>query len=254
MYLIERTIEKNFPIDDAPQPITARFTTADLPKSYLDLIQHQNGGYLQNMRIATEEPTSDGLDFALLHYVLGLHHHTPYSLFQHQVPDLPDYFIIFSVNGNQLFAFDYSALDEKGEPAIRHLDIETDNWQTVAPNFTRLLEQLEAGLVEVPLEGKMTRWEAEHSFLLAEDAERIAELFLHLEATENKVWYLEWLNRFARHPEESVRQAAVEALETQVLFFRLCLPPDVRTLIQLFLADESALIREQAAALMEELD
>ena len=246
MTLIENHWEKE-------QAITPR-AEVKLPASYLTLLAQQNGGYVTKMRVPTDEPTSDGLDFALLHYLFGLHDQQPYSIFHHQRADLPDYFIVFSANESQLFAFDYSEVDANEEPAIRYLDIETANWQTVAHNFSDLVARLEPQQMDIPLEGTLTRFEAEHALLLANEEKQVAQLLLHLEAVEQKAWYMDWIAYFAVSSDVNIRKAALQALETQVLFFRLQLPNNVRDILDVFLRDERAEIRDYAGEVLRELE
>lgn len=244
------------PLPTEDRRLTSSFSSQDLPASYLQLLASQNGGYVRKMIVPTEEPTSDGLDHANLHYLFGLHADPDYSLLYQQErlrqANIPEYFLIFSANGSQLFAFDYSRLDPEGEPAIRYLDLETDNWQTVAPDFTSFLQQLKPGKITIPLEGSLTRYEAEHAFLLAETVEELTELFLHLEVDAEKEWYLHWLGYFSGHAQPAVQAAGLEALETQILYFRLQLPPNTQAVLNQFQQSENPELREQAQKLWEE--
>ena len=152
MYFIPQQSHKNLPILFKTAPLYKGVTAADLPRAYLDLLAEQNGGFLLCSRIPTKEPTSDGIDYAAVHEILGLHDDPQNSLYAQQeiarTAGLPDYFVLFSSNGNQLFAFDYSKLSPSGEPSIRHIDIETDNWQTVAADFGQFLRNLITGACE----------------------------------------------------------------------------------------------------------
>lgn len=233
--------------------LTNRLTTEDLPAAYLDLLAEKNGGYLQNMCLPTPEPTSDGLDYGLIHYIFGLHHDPETSILHQQRHDLPDYFVIFSANEQQLFAFDYANQDVQNQPAIRHLDIETDNWQIVAPNFQRFLEMLQPYQLTIPLEGKLTRHEVNHAFLLVDDADFLEELWLHVEDWEDKEWLLGWLEHFTKHPKLAYRRVTLAALEVQLLYFRLSFPSSGVDLLNRFLADEDEGLRKQAEALVTEL-
>ncbi|WP_320163477.1 SMI1/KNR4 family protein [uncultured Trichococcus sp.] len=256
MYFIPQHTFKNLPILFKPVPLYKDITAADLPRAYLDLLAEQNGGYLLCSRIPTKEPTSDGIDYAAVHEILGLHDDPQNSLYAHQEiarsAGLPDYFVLFSINGSQLLAFDYSKLSPSGEPSIRHIDIETDNWQTVAADFAEFLRILVPAPIAVPEEIRLTHTEGAHAFLLA-DAEELPELFVHFEDDPDKQWYLQWIAYFSDHPDEALRSIACEALETQILYFRNELPDTVHTVLANFLADPVPAIQELAGTLEKEL-
>jgi len=204
MYFIPQHTFKNLPILFKTDLLYKGVTAVHLPQAYLDLLAEQNGGYLLCSRIPTKEPTSDGLDYAAVHEILGLHDNRPNSLYAQQAvirsAGLPDYFVLFSINGSQLFAFDYSKLSLSGEPSIRYIDIETDNWQTVAADFDQFLQLLNPAPIAVPEEIRLTHTEGAHAFLLA-DAAGLPELFLHFEDDPDKQWYLQWIAYFSDHPD-----------------------------------------------------
>lgn len=256
MYFIPQQTKKNLPILFKTEPLYKDITAAELPRAYIDLLEEQNGGYLLCSRIPTTEPTSDGIDYAAVHTILGLHDDPKNSLYAQQdiarTVGLPDYFVVFSSNGNQLFAFDYSKLSPSGEPSIRHIDIETDNWQTVAADFGQFLRCLTPGPLTVPEEIRLTHTEGEHAFLLA-DAAELPELFLHFEDDPDKQWYLQWIEHFSDHPDEAFRTIACEALETQILYFRNELPDTVHAVLANFLADQDSAIQALARTLEKEL-
>lgn len=256
MFFLKSNIKRTAPSLEKNFFLTKSCSTADLPQSYLTVLQERNGGYVCLPRVETVEPTSDGLSHANLHYIFGIHDDADYSiLFQQeraQLHHLPDYLVVFSANEQQLFAFDYSQLSSEKEPAIRYLEMETDNWQTVAPDFKTFMNSLEPGEIIIPLEGKLTRFEAEHAFLLTTEAVMLNELWMHLEDVEDKVWYFRWMAYFALHPQVGFRQATIDALENQILYFRLFLPENTLDVLSLFLADKEDSIRHQAEWLLEE--
>ncbi len=256
MYFIPQHTFRNLPILFKTAPLSEGVTAAELPQAYLDLLVEQNGGYLLCSRIPTKEPTSDGIDYAAVHTILGLHDDPNNSLYAQQAiartAGLPDYFVLFSINGSQLFAFDYSKLSPSGEPSIRHIDIETDNWQTVAADFDQFLRSLIAAPIAVPEEIRLTHTEGAHAFLLA-DAAGLSELFLHFEDDPDKQWYLQWIAHFSDHTDAACRKIACEALETQILYFRNELPGTVKDVLANFLADPEPAIQGLARTLVNEL-
>jgi hypothetical protein len=256
MYFIPQHPFKNLPILFKTDPLYKDITAAELPRAYLDLLAEQNGGYLLCSRIPTKEPTSDGIDYAAVHEILGLHDNHQNSLYAQQEvarsAGLPDYFLLFSINSSQLFAFDYSKLSPSGEPSIRYIDIETDNWQTVAADFDQFLRLLTPAPIAVPEEILLTHTEGAHAFLLA-DAAGLPELFVHFEDDPDKQWYLQWLAHFSDHSDAAFRKIAFEALETQILYFRNELPDTVHVVLANFLADADPTIQALARTLEKEL-
>lgn len=254
--LLPHPFHTNHPLFTRDIPLTQSLSTKDLPPSYQRLLARQNGGYVRDFVVPTEEPTSDGLDHAHIHYLFGLHENPQGSLLnQHtwrKKAQLPEYLLIFSAHKAQFFAFDYSRISASGEPAIRYLDVETDNWQVVAPDFPSFVKALEPGEIHIPLAGQLSQMEAEHAFLLAESAERLAELFWHLEAVSDKAWYFRWLTYFSNHKNVSFRSVCLDAWQTQVLYFRRQLPPNTQQVLEQFLHDSDTHLREKAKLLLAE--
>lgn len=244
------------PIVTGEFPLTSSLSTIDLPDYYLNMLKKQNGGYTQCVQVQTKEPTSDGLDYAHIHYILGIHNQPAHSiLFQENIPSretLPSYLIIFSTHEEQLFAFDFSQCSDKKEPAIRYIDLETGNWQTVAPDFETFINHLEPGEILLPLEGKLTITEAEHAFLMTTDPVMLNGLWMHLEDCKDKHWYFSWLHYFSKNTDKGIRQATIDALEMQILYYRLSLPENTQVVFDVFLHDDEESIRSQAAWLLKE--
>ena len=65
---------------------------------------------------------------------------------------------------------------------------------------------------------------------------------------------MDWIAYFAVSSDVNIRKAALQALETQVLFFRLQLPNNVRDILDVFLRDERAEIRDYAGEVLRELE
>ncbi|MGX7420490.1 SMI1/KNR4 family protein [Carnobacterium gallinarum] len=217
-------------------PFFQKISIADLPNSYLALLTEQNGGYLRLNSLPTSEPTRDGLDSVEFHYLFGLHSESATSiLFQqddHDKFSLPDYFIFFSVNGDQLWAFDYSNL-KNNEPSIRYIDMDTDQWLHIADSFEEFLYLLHSAPLDLNEERTLTRHEANHNFLLATSAE-LESLLLRFEDDLDKNWYFTWLLQLAQSNNQQLQHLAFSAFETQVLYFHPVLPKNTRELARVF--------------------
>lgn len=256
MYFIQHNLFSVPAIAIPNQSFYQNYRIQDLPAAYLNLLDEQNGGYLAFNLVPTTEPTRDGLDSVGIHYLFGLHEDFGTSLlFQehyHVTFSLPEYLIFFSVNEEQLWAFDYSNVTN-GEPSIRYIDMDTDQWLTVADNFAHFLDLLQVAPPDINEEKVLSRIEANHGFLLGSDNE-IIELLTRFETDSDKNWYFNWLEVLLTHKSLRVQQAVFSAFETQVLYFNPVLPPASQSIANSFKKLDSSLIdQERLAILLKEL-
>lgn len=256
MYFIKHNLFTVPAISIPSQSFYKNYRIQDLPVSYLNLLDEQNGGYLAFNLVPTTEPTRDGLDSVGIHYLFGLHEDFGTSiLFQehyHKTFSLPEYLIFFSVNDDQLWAFDYSNVTN-GEPSIRYIDMDTDQWLTIADNFATFLDLLQVAPPDINEEKILSRLEANHSFLLGSDDD-ISQLLTRFETEPDKVWYFNWLAELLTHKNQDVQQSVFSAFETQVLYFNPVLPPTSLTIANSFKKlDPNLIDQERLAILLKEL-
>lgn len=256
MYFIKAKLFPVPAISLPSEPFYKNYHVYDLPVAYLNLLNEQNGGYLTSNVIPTKEPTRDGLDSVGIHYLFGLHQELGTSLlFQeeyHQKFSLPDYFIFFSVDGEQLWAFDYSNLTN-GEPSIRYLDMDTDQWLVIADDFSSFLDLLQVVPPDINEEKMLSRIEANHSFLLGTDFE-IMTLLTLFETDPDKIWYFNWLEELLSYENTTLQQAVFSAFETQVLYFNPTLPAASKSMLHTFTKLPPTLIdQERLSILLKEL-
>lgn len=247
MYFISNPLFPNHPITHTNNPLTQNKTSLSLPASYLTILTEQNGGYLQFNSLPTTEPTRDGLNSVNFHYLFGIHQEAETSiLFQkqyHEKYSLPDYFVFFSVNDEQLWAFDYSTV-KNGEPSIRYLDMDTDQWLHIADSFADFLQLLIFEPLDLNEERTLTRHEANHDFLLANPTE-LNELVLRFESHPDKFWYFSWLIHLAKQADPSLQQLAFSAFETQLLYFHPVLPENAHDLTLILQQSDASIINQK---------
>lgn len=200
----------------------------NLPASYVTLCQQMNGGFLQRFWLPTSEPTSDGLDHVECHYLAGL------ATDDQPVIDcsiFPAYLIPFSQQQTQYFAFDYQ--HDPTNPSIRYIDTDVDQWLTVATSFESFLAQLGTKPIELAANDdlSLTPLQRNHYLLIAQSSD-LTNLLTHYEIDSSKEWFLSWLQFYVQHGTLSQQQCALEAFNTQQLYFRRQLPLALTTELQ----------------------
>jgi hypothetical protein len=125
-----------------------------LPKTYVELMQHQNGGIPRRTNHRTSEPTSWSRDHIAITGLYAIGRASTYSLcggFSSQFwvkewgyPAIGIYFADCPSAGHDMLCLDYSECGPTGEPRVVHGDQELDYKVTfVAPNFESFVRGLE---------------------------------------------------------------------------------------------------------------
>lgn len=125
-----------------------------LPKSYIELMKHQNGGIPKKTNHRTNERTSWSEDHIAITGIFSLGSKKPYSLcgeFGSQFwidgwgyPPIGVYFADCPSAGHDMVCMDYRSCGPSGEPQIVHVDQEFDYKITfVAENFESFIRGLE---------------------------------------------------------------------------------------------------------------
>ena len=126
-----------------------------LPKSYIELMQHQNGGIPRNTNHRTTEGTSWAEDHIAITSIYSIGHQKPNSLcgqFSSQFwidewgyPPIGVYFADCPSAGHDMICLDYRNCGKDGEPQVVHVDQEFDYEITfVAKTFEAFIRGLEA--------------------------------------------------------------------------------------------------------------
>ena len=125
-----------------------------LPKTYLELLRHQNGGIPAKNRHRTSKPTSWAEDHVAITGIYGLDHRRPYSLCgefssnfwmeEWGYPDIGIYFADCPSAGHDMLCLDYRKCGPDGEPRVVHVDQELGYKITkVAKNFEAFIRGLQ---------------------------------------------------------------------------------------------------------------
>lgn len=256
IYFIKNTVFNHPPIQEDELQLLKEQIKQPLPAAFIQLLQEQNGGYLKKNCLQTVEPTRDGLEYVKIHYLLGTTAtaHTP-SLFDQQKMreqwELPDYFFIFSVDEEQIFALDYAHMLVADEPSVRYIDVEVMQWLTVATTFHDFLAQLVQQEDEAIAEQKFTYHQA-NWYLLQQVFEQSKVVLSVLEDHPDKEWYFTWIEQLAQSSHLKERQFAASLFLTQVQFFHPTLPKQSTAVGQILSNDSDATIREEILAARED--
>lgn len=145
-------------VDDIPSQADIARTEADLgyrlPKSYVELMSHQNGGIPRKRRHRTATRTSWSSDHIAIEGISAIGHRKRYSLCgglgqqlwlgEWGYPSIGVYFADCPSAGHDMLCLDYRECGANGEPQVVHIDQEWDYQITfVAPNFEAFIRGLE---------------------------------------------------------------------------------------------------------------
>ncbi len=163
-----------------PAPLTIS-KTAPLPPSYWQAVA--TGRWPKRYWLPTSEPTSDGLDGVAIHALA-----TPGA--PTLIPGLPANLTPVAVDGQQVFAVTEAGI-------IRYLDLEVDQWLTVAPSWEALVAQLQWHTPT--LAAPYSPQQLAHALLVA-DNDALPALFdeLRLQVDDNA--YVQWLAYLRQKP------------------------------------------------------
>jgi hypothetical protein len=125
-----------------------------IPKAYLELLRSQNGGIPAKTCHRTSQPTSWAKDHVAIEGIYGLDRSRPSSLCgkysskfwmeEWGYPRIGIYFADCPSAGHDMLCLDYRKCGPDGEPAVVHVDQESDYEITlVADNFESFIRGLE---------------------------------------------------------------------------------------------------------------
>ncbi|WP_270181261.1 SMI1/KNR4 family protein [Alkalihalobacillus sp. CinArs1] len=178
-----------------------------LPESYKELVLKQNGGYIKQNAVKTADDTYLAIDHI---YGIG----RPGLLDSLDVIKewgLKDNIILFSGDGNDWFAFDYSI----DTPTIIYIEGESNEVIKVASSFDEFLTKLSVDFSKGDEEFSWTREEAEVIFL-SEDESLIQEVLFYMQHAGDLDWFVTKLSQLSKHLSLLVREAVVSVLETSM--------------------------------------
>ncbi|OZS77799.1 hypothetical protein CF394_08575 [Tetzosporium hominis] len=113
-----------------------------LPKSYINLLKTQNGGYINYDSFPTKVPTSWAEDHIHVDYLFGIAENKGIlqSAYLIQEWDLPKDIVLISGDGHSWVALDYRKTNE--EPPILYIDAESNQVIEIARSFKPFIKGL----------------------------------------------------------------------------------------------------------------
>lgn len=113
-----------------------------LPKSYIHLLQEQNGGYIIYDSYPSDVPTSWADDHINIEFLFGIGEENGILESDYFIREwnLPNNIVLLSGSGHSWVALDYRHTKE--EPPVIYIDVEWDQIFELAPNFNTFLNGL----------------------------------------------------------------------------------------------------------------
>lgn len=155
--------------------------TVPLPPSYWQAVA--TGRWPKRYWLPTTEPTSDGLDGVAVHAFATAGPQT-------RISGLPDSLQPLAVDGQQIFA-----VDDAGN--IRYIDLEVDQWLTVATTWEAFVAQLQWR--PPVLAAPYSQQQLAHALLVA-DNKSLPALFDSLREQADWEVYVQWLVYHRQQP------------------------------------------------------
>lgn len=207
MHLIASPLQKQFYTYLPKSPIYKRYSVADLPISYHNLVNQQNGGYTSHSYVASKRPSRDALTAVYIPYIAGMYeqklgadYHIPSITrqkdFVHR-PNIPDTGIIFYEDHDRVAYFDFSQVSDKGEPAVAYMDVGLGQVSILAPDFASFLDLFEHRFLGLPAPTLVSYHRVNVAILQANSFQEIADLLADYGPLLGQKWQNDWQDLLA---------------------------------------------------------
>ncbi len=115
-----------------------------LPKSYINILKQQNGGYIKFNAYPSNSPTSWADDHVNVDHLFGIGMGEEKGILESEYLieewDLPKKVVLISGDGHSWIALDYR--QTKAEPPVIFIDVDDEQIIELAPNFEAFLNGL----------------------------------------------------------------------------------------------------------------
>ena len=220
MHLIASPLQKQFYTYLPKSPIYKQYSVADLPISYHNLVNQQNGGYTSHGYVASKRPSRDALTAVYIPYIAGMYEQKPatdYHIpsitrqndFVHR-PNIPETGIIFYEDHDRVAYFDFSQLNEKEEPAITYMDVGIGQTTTIAADFASFLKLFEHRYLGSPAPTLVSHHRVNAAIIQANSYEEIFDLLAKYSQLLGQDWHNDWhdlLAHFTTKPFDQFKTA-----------------------------------------------
>lgn len=185
------------PLTDKLVKIAEEKLKVKLPKSYINLLKEQNGGYIKFDSFPSNVPTSWGDSHIIIDHILGIGEENGILENEYLIQEweMPENIVLISGDGHSWIAFDYR--NKKEEPSVIYIDTDSDQIIELAPNFEIFLNGLyveETEIEHIYFEEDIRQWtpkELEIAFLSTNFQEIGLALDYLFENTEGNEHFIE---------------------------------------------------------------
>lgn len=219
-----------------------------LPTEYKRLLLIQNGGLIRKNHFPTSEPTSYGLDFGEIYYLVSLDELLTDIPEQKEV-DLAGKQVFFHQDESRYLGFSYT--DNLSEPSIIYVDFETLQTLVVAKNMADFLGLLYFSPFPADYAEQFPTKKLEQ-ILASSNVQKTKKLLELLEDYPDKKWYLEKLIGLLEKNEIPYNLVVYSLFENQLLYFRRKLVPDLVGKIFSLLKNSDGINKEASEELYKE--
>ncbi|KIL45177.1 SMI1/KNR4 family protein [Jeotgalibacillus soli] len=194
-----------------------------LPKSYKDLMETQNGGYLN----FNKYPVSffDDADHIAIDYIFGIGINKNEGILQSDYYikewEMPKNLVILYTAGPSGVALDYREIDTSDEPKVIYYDVETGQDEIIAKSFDEFQDKLYNDGQNIYLAPDMifeedktefTYEEGDKAFKNGTISEIGFALIFFAENKSNTNWFLKHIKNLSKHKNRFIVMDAEEAL------------------------------------------
>lgn len=149
------------PLTDTLVKIAEEKLKVKLPKSYINLLKEQNGGYIKFDSFPSNVPTSWGDSHIIIDHILGIGEEKGILENEYLIQEweLPENIVLISGDGHSWVAFDYR--NKKKEPSVIYIDTDSEQIIELAPNFEIFLNGLyveETEIEQMDFEEDIRQW------------------------------------------------------------------------------------------------
>lgn len=204
------------PLTDEVIAIAEKQLKVKLPDSYINILQEQNGGYINFNAYPTTVPTSWAEDYIHVELIFGIGKEKGILESEYLIQEwgLPRNVVLIAGDGHSWIAFDYRK--QKTEPPVILLDVDEEKIIELAPNFETFLnglyiqsEELNQDYSDDDIQRQWTITEMDEAFAAHDELEIGHALdYLLLQATKDKEYIEQSFIKLLQHPKLEVKETA----------------------------------------------
>nr|WP_233254294.1 SMI1/KNR4 family protein [Salipaludibacillus keqinensis] len=205
------------PLTDKIIEIAEEKLKVSLPKSYINILKQQNGGYIKFNAHRLDTPTSWADDHINVDHIFGIGLGKEKGILDSEYLikewDLPENVVLISGDGHSWIALDYRS--RKTEPPVILIDVDEEQMIELAPNFDTFLNGLYEQTTEFEeeytddIQRQWTIPEINDTFSANNELEIAYALdYLSSNATEQKQFIEQSLIKLLQHSKLEIRETA----------------------------------------------